>query len=324
MFKTFSGCKNIESVIVGSGIQIIGDGAFAGIDRLKDFVCWATELPFLRGDRSTFYNTDRTNATLHVPFKSIQKYKRNMYDWGKFKSIIAIEGTQPSHTITYYVDGEVYKTIEVYVEDVVNPEADLVKEGYTFSGWSEIPKTMPDHDVTVTGTFTINKYKLTYMVDGEEYKSYEIKYGSTIIPIDELTKEGYSFSGWSEIPEEMPAHDLTITGTFTKNPLGTCAAPTISIVGDKLTFGCETEGVTYHYKISCSYEKSGEGNSVELQAVYKVTVYASKDDYVNSETVTMEVIGTGTGGILGDLTGDGKVNVADHVKLSDIIMKQSK
>ena len=54
------------------------------------------------------------------------------------------------------------------------------KEGYTFSGWSEIPATMPAKDVTVTGSFTINSYKLIYMVDDREYKSYEIEYSSSI------------------------------------------------------------------------------------------------------------------------------------------------
>ena len=38
--------------------------------------------------------------------------------------------------------------------DAITPETEPTKEGYTFSGWSEIPATMPAHDVTVTGTFT--------------------------------------------------------------------------------------------------------------------------------------------------------------------------
>ena len=74
---------------------------------------------------------------------------------------------------------------------------------------------MPAHDVTVTGSFTINKYKLTYMVDDAEYKTYEVEFGATITPEPAPTKEGYTFSGWSEIPETMPAHDVTVTGTFT-------------------------------------------------------------------------------------------------------------
>ena len=43
-------------------------------------------------------------------------------------------------------------------KDDTTPEPEPTKEGYTFSGWSEIPETMPDHDVTVTGSFIVNKY----------------------------------------------------------------------------------------------------------------------------------------------------------------------
>lgn len=118
--------------------------------------------------------------------------------------------------LIYMVDGEVYKTYEIEYGKTITPEAAPTKEGYTFSGWSEIPQTMPAKDVTVTGTFTVNKYKLTYMVDGAEYKSYEIEYGAKITPETEPIKEGYSFSGWSSIPEIMPAKDVVVTGTFSK------------------------------------------------------------------------------------------------------------
>jgi len=125
--------------------------------------------------------------------------------------------TKGTFTLTYKVDGEIYKTVSYEYGATITPEAEPTKEGYTFSGWSEIPQTMPAKDVIVTGTFTINKYKLTYMVDGAEYKSYEIEYGANITPEAEPTKEGYTFSGWSEIPETMPAKDVTVTGTFTIN-----------------------------------------------------------------------------------------------------------
>ncbi len=123
--------------------------------------------------------------------------------------------TKGAYKLTYMLDGVVYKTISYDYGDAITPEPAPTKEGYTFSGWSEIPETMPAHDVTVTGTFSINKYKLTYIVDGVEYKSYDIEYGATITPEAEPTKEGYTFSGWSEIPTTMPAHDVTVTGTFT-------------------------------------------------------------------------------------------------------------
>ena len=121
------------------------------------------------------------------------------------------------YKLTYTLDGEEYKTAEVDYGTALTPEEAPTKEGYTFSGWSEIPETMPANDVTVTGTFTANKYKLTYMVDGEEYKASEVDYGTAITAEAVPTKEGYTFSGWSEIPSTMPAEDVTVTGTFTVN-----------------------------------------------------------------------------------------------------------
>ena len=125
--------------------------------------------------------------------------------------------TVNKYKLTYVVDGTEYKSLEVEYGTTITPEAEPTKEGYTFSSWSEIPETMPAHDVTITGSFTVNKYKLTYVVDGAEYKSLEVEYGTTITPEAEPTKEGYTFSGWSEIPETMPAHDVTVTGTFVEN-----------------------------------------------------------------------------------------------------------
>ena len=132
---------------------------------------------------------------------------------------VVVTGTFTINTykVTYMVDGEEYKTDSIDYGAVLTPETEPTKEGYTFSGWSEIPETMPANDVVVTGSFTVNTYKLTYMVDGEEYKTDSIDYGTVLTPENEPTKEGYTFSGWSEIPETMPAQDVVVTGSFTVN-----------------------------------------------------------------------------------------------------------
>ena len=119
--------------------------------------------------------------------------------------------------LTYEVDGAKYKSMKMASEMTISPEPEPAKEGYTFSGWSDIPSTMPANDLSITGTFSINKYKLIYKVDGTEYKSYEVEYGATITPDAAPTKEGHTFSGWSEIPETMPAEDMIITGSFNIN-----------------------------------------------------------------------------------------------------------
>jgi uncharacterized repeat protein (TIGR02543 family) len=125
--------------------------------------------------------------------------------------------TVNSYSLIYMVDGAEYKKVSVTYGATITPEAVPTKEGYTFSGWSTIPTTMPANDVTVTGSFAVNSYSLIYMVDGTEYKKVSVAYGTTITPEAVPTKEGYTFSGWSTVPSTMPAKDVTVTGTFSIN-----------------------------------------------------------------------------------------------------------
>ena len=209
--EAFYYCTALATVTLGSGLTNIGESAFFYCRGLKDVYCYAENVPQTKS--STFDSSNYNSATLHVPLVSIDAYK-SRYPWYGFKNIVKI--AMPEHTLTYMVDGEFYKTYSIEEGETITPESEPTKEGYTFSGWSEIPETMPDHDVTITGTFSINKYILEYKVDGEVYKTDSLEYGTNITPEAEPTKEGYTFSGWSDIPETMPANDVTITGSFTQ------------------------------------------------------------------------------------------------------------
>ena len=210
--SAFERCSSLDSVVIGSAVNNIGKKSFSKCSNLETVKCLARTVPNTSDD--AFEDSYIEYATLYVPSGSISSYK-TAEPWKNFKNIVKID--MPEHTLTYMVDGEVYKACDIEEGENITPEETPTKEGYTFSGWSEIPETMPAHDVTVTGTFTINKYKLTYTVDDEDYKSYETEYGATITPETTPTKEGYTFSGWSEIPGTMPAHDVTVTGSFTIN-----------------------------------------------------------------------------------------------------------
>ncbi len=122
-----------------------------------------------------------------------------------------------SYTLTYVVDGEVYKTFQFAFGEKLTAEVAPEKEGHTFSGWEGLPETMPASDVTVTGTFTVNTYTLIYMLDGETYKSVQIEYGSKVNPEAAPEKEGHTFSGWEGLPETMPASDITVNGKYAIN-----------------------------------------------------------------------------------------------------------
>lgn len=208
----FAGCSNLTTVTIGSGTKEIWNQAFENCKELADVYCLATNVPYTVGN--AFDGSYIEYVTLHVPESSINSYGA-VEPWKNFKNIVKID--KPKHKLTYMINEEIFKTYEKEEGESITPEPEPTKEGYTFSGWSEIPETMPAHDVTVTGSFSINSYKLTYIVDGDEYKSYQIDYGTSIAAENEPTKEGYTFSGWSEIPETMPAHDVTVTGNFTIN-----------------------------------------------------------------------------------------------------------
>ena len=99
--------------------------------------------------------------------------------------------------------------------------------------------------------------------------------------------------------------------------MGKCATPTISIENGKIKFSCEIEGVSYHYDITHSDVKSGDGNDVELTNTYTISVYATKNQYEKSDIATMEIKGSV---VIGDANGDGKVTVTDAVEVMDIIL----
>ena len=119
------------------------------------------------------------------------------------------------YRIVYMVDGEVYKTESYAYGSAVTAIAAPTKDGYTFSGWSGVPATMPAGDVTVSGSFAVNTYTLTYMVDGEKYWEGTVAYGTALTALEAPTKRGHTFSGWSGLPATMPANDVTVNGSFT-------------------------------------------------------------------------------------------------------------
>lgn len=108
--------------------------------------------------------------------KSIEGFT---YDSESNDITIAVSGneatiyyTRNSHTITYKIVGDhfandSYKVIEnvAYGTALSLITDDMTKQGYTWSGWSGLPATMPDADVVVTGRYgnaTDTPYKIEY------------------------------------------------------------------------------------------------------------------------------------------------------------------
>ena len=100
---------------------------------------------------------------------------------------------------------------------------------------------------------------------------------------------------------------------FDVTGLPKCATPEIIHDGGKISFKCDTEGVDYVYYYTIG-DESQIGSEIDMKKVY-INFYATKPGYLKSDTRVKNVRD-------GDLNYDGKVNVSDHVRLSDIIMKK--
>lgn len=101
-----------------------------------------------------------------------------------------------------------------------------------------------------------------------------------------------------------------------------CATPTINYENGVLSFSCTTPGVTYVTKIANEESNTAYGKEIKLSKTLKINVYATKANYAQSEAATTEIEFDAGSNLKGDINKDGVVNVADHVELSKIIMKQ--
>ena len=149
------------------------------------------------------------------------------------------------YTIAFDTNGgsEIAPITQDYGTEITAPD-NPTRKGYTFKGWDkEIPETMPAENITVKAQWEINQYTIAFDTNGgSEIAPITQDYGTEITAPDNPTRKGYTFKGWDkEIPETMPAENITITARWkdTEKPTGEI------IIGtnkwneflNKLTFG---------------------------------------------------------------------------------------
>ena len=130
------------------------------------------------------------------------------------------------YTITFDTNGgsEIAPITQDYGTKITAPD-NPTRKGYTFKGWDkEIPETMPAENITVKAQWEINQYTITFDTNGgSEIAPITQDYGTKITAPDNPTRKGYTFKGWDkEIPETMPAENITITARWkdTEKPTG--------------------------------------------------------------------------------------------------------
>ena len=137
-----------------------------------------------------------------------------------------IEDPQGDHIVTFNTDGgSNVESQQVPHGYKVTKPADPTKEGHTFLGWYVgedawnflgYPVT---EDMTLTAKWSINSYKVTYVVEGKVEKTSYYYYDSVISTYEtSIIRYGYEFIGWSLNDEsnnilidyKMPNQDIVL------------------------------------------------------------------------------------------------------------------
>ena len=238
--SAFSGCKNCTSITLGENVTNIGSWAFQGCSALTSLTSLPRKVPSTSSN--TFDNSIKDQTILYVPSAALEAYSSKT-PWSDFYDIVALN--IPKHQLAYFVDDALYKSFTLEEGEYITPEPAPEKEGYTFSGWSEIPERMPKHDVTVTGSFTLTSEQLA--LDGIQYTLWVKEKTAEIVGFD--VTDG--FTGQVSIPSTVTkdgtSFDVTHIGdsAFSKceNLTSVTIPESISFIGESAFSGCMLENI---------------------------------------------------------------------------------
>ena len=126
--------------------------------------------------------------------------------------------------VSVTINGE--KEEYFYGEQITEPERETPPEGHeqpTTDGWKNeetdepinFPITVPSEDIVIVPVYNPIDYTTTWIVEGEEFDSFDVTYGTAITAPEAPAKEGYRFVMWTPaVPEKMPASDMTFTAVY--------------------------------------------------------------------------------------------------------------
>ncbi len=223
----FEWCSGLTSIKIPNNVEEIHYYAFGYCTSMKELFVEDGDLPLKFGSygygQSCFAYCPLESIYLG---RNIYLSEQNEYQ-NLFASINSVRiGNRVTRIIEEVLDG-IAKYANIYLMGTIPPKASECGDS-PYVNWNiYVPQGSLAAYLAADvwkNFWNIQEYYLdkyfyiNYVVNGEPYATDSVKHGDTIIPKEVAVKEGQTFSGWIDLPETMPANDITVYGTINIEP----------------------------------------------------------------------------------------------------------
>ena len=228
--------QDISNLYMGDGVRLFTgssaqDAAEADVPQLSAKMQEVYKRYQAEDNTLTYEELSALNNALREQFNAIFRQLSG-------KTYVRITG---AWDVTYQPgtngSGNAVTDIKFYNDALTLRNALFTRTGYTQTGWATVDGGekiygldavyTQNEALTLYPVWNANKYTITFdTAGGSEIASITQDYGTRITAPANPTREGYTFIGWDkEIPETMPAENITITAQWKEKPVGEATNP---------------------------------------------------------------------------------------------------
>ena len=191
-------------------------------------------ITFMIGDEKYSEATIKYGAEITLPAPTKEGY--TFMGWENVPAVmpadnIVVYGSFKAndYTITYIVDGDVYETVTVPCDAVVEPIAAPEKDGYIFKYWESLPQAMPANNIEVVAVYDEIPTEVTITIGQYGSTVYSSQYALDFSNVDGLkayAATGYNTESGAVTMTRIATVDAG-TGIFLKGTPGEYVVPVI-------------------------------------------------------------------------------------------------